>query len=140
MGRISVLAHAQLHPLSNLAHAYLSSAMRKNYLLRSHADRELVVCRFLAGCSSALVERWDDEAVVDFALATCGSTLPVGRARFLLYAERADASPREWSRDLEGGPAPDAAGASVDIPGREGRPLGSLTVWPRPGQRALSET
>ena len=139
-GGLAVYALAQVHPLAILALAPFGYAMRRNTVLVSRADRELVVYRHLAERSSALVERWDDEAVVDFALATCGSTLPVGRARFLLYAERADASPREWSRDLEGGPAPDAAGASVDIPGREGRPLGSLTVWPRPGQRALSET
>ena len=131
-GGVAVYALSRLHPTAVLALTPFVFAMHRNTALTSRADRELRVHRALAEGSTRLVDTWSLDSVAEYVLDITGATLPAGRATLRV-------GPRAWTRDYEGGPAPEARETVVELRGRDGSPLGTLAVAARPGQRAFGE-
>lgn len=133
---VIIQALFDLHPFAVIALLPFAFAIRRFTILSSRTDRELKAHRDMADVSTRLIATWNIDEIARLTLEACERALPTSRATLTIGSGD---SARTWT-------TPDAAGAepankwAAELPGREGQTLGTLTIFPRPGQRSFDET
>ncbi|HEX2021421.1 MAG TPA: V4R domain-containing protein [Candidatus Thermoplasmatota archaeon] len=114
------------HPLATVAVIPFGLLARSYVGLAADANRKLVVHRQLADVGQALAGSRDLDGIAQRVLTTCGDVLQPGRATLVLADREGNA--HRWTRDFEGGPALNRPEIEVELPGKDGAPMGSLAV------------
>ncbi|MEA3202236.1 MAG: hypothetical protein QOE90_3664 [Thermoplasmata archaeon] len=129
---LGVVALARLSPFATLAVVPVVWQLRRFGHLSETADAELRTHQRLAALAGEVAGSADLDAVAQSILAACCDLLDAGEARLLL-----DEGARMWRE--ERAPAATLGGISAQVRDARGAKLGSLSAWPRRGQRAFGE-
>lgn len=133
-GALVVYALFSVHPLAVIAAAPLLLILHRYAAFEARADREIGLYRELALQGQALVGVERKDVIAERVLATCLDCL--GASKVVLRLENG----LTWQRVHETGPPPGATHyLSTPVLGREGRRLGEIRAWRRPGRRSDDE-
>lgn len=127
---VVLYALASLHPLAVLAAAPLLFLLNRYTAYEARADREISLYRQLALQSQALIGCESKEVIGNTTLNICLEALDARKALLRL------GNGSQWERVSEGGAPTQPPSFSTPVLGREGRLLGELSAWKKPGRRA----
>ncbi|HET6403533.1 MAG TPA: ATP-binding protein [Candidatus Thermoplasmatota archaeon] len=135
LGLVVLALHA-LHPLAVVAAIPLFAYLRRFGRLSEWADDEITTHRLVASVSSEVAGRADLDRVAERILSTCHELVDCGEASLLLEQGQGR-EPRHWRADF--GPAEGFGGVAAEIRASDGARLGTLSVFPKPGQAKYGE-
>ena len=124
-----------LHPVAVLAAVPIFLYLRRFGRLSEWADDELTTHRLVASVGAEVAGREDLDEVADRILRACEKLIDCGEASLTLTAE-GDA-PRVWRRSCA--PALGYGGVAAEIAGPDGTSRGSMSAFPKAGQRRYGE-
>ena len=125
-----LLALFTLHPLAVLAAAPLLMVLNRYAAVEARADREISLYQRLARQSQDLIGCEQKDVIAERALSICTDCL--GAAKVTVRLENG----ATWERVEQTGASDAPPWLTTPLLGREGRRLGEMSAWRRPGRRA----